>query len=362
MTPGAGPRVAFYAPMKPPHHPVPSGDREMARNLMQIIAAGGAEVTLVSDLRLRDRTGDEAVQAVLRRQAAEETSRLISEMPDCALWVTYHNYYKAPDLIGPAVAKARGIPYVQIESTRANSRLTGPWADFAWAAHQAADAADVIFYLTAYDRETLERDRCGSQALVNLPPFLPSQTLPQPSSLDGPMLAAGMMRDGDKLSSYRIIAQTLRYVSSGWQLEIAGDGPARSDVEALMAPFGNRVTFLGQLDREALSKAYQRASLFLWPGVNEAFGMVYLEAQAHGLPVAAQDRPGVRDILVPDVYPPVQSGPQALADEIDRLLADPVLRARRGGDGMKMIARNHLAPAASARFWEAVRPLLGEET
>lgn len=358
MTAGAGPRVAFYAPMKPPHHPVPSGDREMARNLMQIIAAGGAEVSLVSGLRTRDKSGDEAVQAELRTQAAAEADQLIREMPDCALWVTYHNYYKAPDLIGPAVAKARGIPYVQIESTRAQSRLTGPWADFAWAAHTAADAADVIFYLTDYDRETLERDRCGGQALVHLPPFLPAERLSQPSALTGPMLAAGMMRDGDKLSSYRIIAQALRYVTRGWQLEIAGGGPARAKVEALMAPFGGQVRFLGQLSREELSAAYRRASLFLWPGVNEAFGMVYLEAQSHGLPVAAQDRPGVRDILAPGSYPPPDAGPAALAAEIDRLLADPALRSRRGAAGRKLIARDHLAPAATARFWAAVRPLL----
>ena len=142
MTTGAGPRVAFYAPMKPPHHPVPSGDREMARNLMRIIAADGAEVSLVSELQTRDRSGDTAIQAQLTTAAEAEIARLLHDMPDCALWVTYHNYYKAPDLVGPAVAKARGIPYIQIESTRAKSRLNGPWAAFAHAAHAAADAAD----------------------------------------------------------------------------------------------------------------------------------------------------------------------------------------------------------------------------
>ncbi|PCJ10008.1 MAG: glycosyl transferase family 1 [Rhodobacteraceae bacterium] len=362
MTLGQGKRVAFYAPMKSPHHMVPSGDREMARNLMAIISAGGASVELVSELKTYDKHGDRDVQQGLRAQARDEAARLIRDMPNADLWVTYHNYYKAPDLVGPIVANARGIPYVQIESTRATSRLTGPWADFAQAAHDACDTAEVIFYLTANDLITLDRERYGSQHLVHLPPFLPTDTLPTASPLDGPMLTAGMMRAGDKLASYRLISETLTQLSGDWQLHIAGDGPARPEVEALMAPFGARVTFLGQLDRAQLAEAYIGANLFLWPGVNEAFGMVYLEAQSHGLPVVAQDRPGLRDVLASGLYPTPEDGPQALAAQITEFLKDPALRAKRGATARAMISRSHLAPAATARFWSTVAPLLEAST
>ncbi len=361
MTGGSGRSIAFYAPMKSPHSPVPSGDREIARALMQVIAAGGACVELVSELRIYDKHGQTERQSALRDLARQEVQRLLKDMPPVDLWVTYHNYYKAPDLIGPALARARAIPYVQIESTRASSRLTGPWASFAQSAHDAADAADTIFYFTANDFITLDRDRFGAQALVHLPPFLPLHALPEASTLTGPMLSVGMMRAGDKLSSYRIIAETLSHLQGDWQLEIAGDGPARPEVEALMAPFGRRVRFLGQLARQDLTTAYGRASLFLWPGVNEAFGMVYLEAQAHGLPVVAQDRPGMRDVLAAAHHPAPQDGPEALARQIDRLLSDPALRAQRGMQARHMIEAHHLAPAASACFWQAVTPLLEGE-
>lgn len=362
MTLGQGKRIAFYAPMKSPHHAVPSGDREMARNLMAIISASGASVELVSELRIFDKHGHRDVQQGLRAQARDEAARLIRDMPKVDLWVTYHNYYKAPDLIGPTVAKARGIPYVQIESTRATSRLTGPWADFAQAAHDACDTADVIFYLTANDLITLEREMCGTQQLVHLSPFLPTDTLPAASPLNGPMLTAGMMRSGDKLASYRLIAETLTHLSDDWQLHIAGDGPARPEVEALMAPFGTRVTFLGQLDRAQLAKTYTSASLFLWPGVNEAFGMVYLEAQSHGLPVVAQDRPGLRDVLAPGHYPTPEEGAQALAPQVTLLLDSPSLRAKRGTAARGVISRSHLAPAATARFWSTITPILEAST
>ena len=55
-------RIAFFAPLKAPSHPVPSGDREMARNLMRMLGDHGAEVILASELRLRDGAGDVARQ------------------------------------------------------------------------------------------------------------------------------------------------------------------------------------------------------------------------------------------------------------------------------------------------------------
>lgn len=352
-------RVAFYAPMKPPTHPTPSGDREMARNLIAAISDAGAQVDLVSDLRLHEKHGNPTRQEDLRAQATREADRLIADLPqDTGLWVTYHNYYKAPDLVGPKVCAARGLPYVQIESTRAKSRLTGPWASFAHAAEAACDAADLIFYLTANDLITLDRHRPPHQRLERLSPFLPISDLPPAGSGKGSLLSVGMMRAGDKLASYDIIAQTLPLLTCDWQLEIAGDGPERPTVEALMARFGDRVRFLGQLDRDGLQAAYARNAALLWPGVNEAFGMVYLEAQAAGLPVIAQDRPGLRDVVLPGLLAPVDAGPEALAANTDRVLSDPIQRQARAQEGRDMVAARHLRPAATRTFWRAVTPLL----
>jgi glycosyltransferase involved in cell wall biosynthesis len=357
-------RVAFYAPLKPPGHPVPSGEREMARNLIRAIGAKDTEVDLVSDLRTHDRDGDTLRQAELMRLAEAEVARLQSKLAVTkpSAWVTYHNYYKAPDLIGPRVCSALKLPYVQIESTRAKSRLTGRWSGFAAAAEAASDAADLIFYLTDHDLITLDRDRPPHQKLARLHPFLPAFDLPEAADCDQPgraMLSAGMMRAGDKLASYRIIAETLaRLGTQDWTLDIAGDGPARSQVELLMAPFGARVRFLGQLDRDAMTHAYRNAALFLWPGVNEAFGMVYLEAQSHGLPVVAQDRSGVRDVLAPGPYPPPEAGPEALARQVASLLHAPALRRQLGDAARQHIAQHHLMGAATRSFWSAMAPVM----
>jgi glycosyltransferase involved in cell wall biosynthesis len=333
--------LAFYAPMKPPDHPVPSGDRTIARALIAALEHSGEHVELASRLRVRDGKGDAQAQQDLTKAAEAEVNRVIpvGRAAGWRAWITYHNYYKAPDLIGPAVSRELNIPYVQIESTRARKRLQGPWARFAKAAEYATDAADLVFYFSGRDAIALKRDAPQGQALVHLRPFLPRATLPPASTLDGPMLSVGMMRAGDKLASYRIIADTLALLrAADWRLHIAGDGPERVEVEALMARFGARVTFLGELDAHALAQEYAHASLMFWPGVNEALGQVYLEAQAAGVPVVAQDRPGMRDVLVQGVHPDPKLGHRALADNIDGLLARKAVRTAAAD-----VARGHVA-------------------
>ncbi|WP_345889583.1 glycosyltransferase family 4 protein [Pseudosulfitobacter sp. DSM 107133] len=348
--------VAFYAPLKAPDHPVPSGDRAMARALIAALETGGYAPQLASGLRIYDGRGDAGLQADLMGKAQMETDRLLGsqEAAGWTHWLTYHNYYKAPDLIGPAVCRSLGIPYLQVESTRARKRLTGPWAGFAAASEAACDAADAVLYLTKRDSEALRRDAPEGQRLIHLHPFLARPDLPPQSDLSGPILTVAMMRHGDKLASYRLIAETLRLLTSDWHLDIVGDGPARDEVAALMAPFGDRVHLRGMQTGAALDAFYAEASLLLWPGVNEAFGLTYLEAQAAGIPVVAQDRDGVRDVVV-GVHPAPEDGPEALARNIDALLADPVARAAAGATARAQVAAHHLLPAATRTLTQALQ-------
>ena len=349
--------LAFFAPLKPPTHETPSGDRQMARNLMAALEAAGFAVTLASTLRCRDGAGDAEQQKALIAQAEAEIPALISrgQKQGWRGWVTYHNYYKAPDLLGPQVSAALDIPYVQIESTRARKRLEGPWAKFAQLAETAADSANVIFYLTQRDAEALRRDAPAGQHLAHLAPFLPHEHLPAASACEGPMLSVGMFRKGDKTASYRLIAEALALLqATDWQLHIAGDGDAAAEIRALFAPFGRHVQFLGNVPPRGMGDIYTRASLLLWPGVNEAFGMTYLEAQSHGLPIVAQDRPGVRDVLAPGEYPAPEAGATGLAARIDGLLKDRPHRVSIGKEARAHVAGHHLLPAAARTLREGL--------
>lgn len=334
----------------------------MARNLIAALeCAFSRPVTLASRFRSFEPEGTISAQAGLIAAAAREVDRILQDGTRPVLWVTYHNYYKAPDLIGPAVSAELKIPYVLIEATRARSRLSGPWARFATSAEAASDYARVIFHFTGIDLIALARDRQPKQQVVELPPFLSRQTLPPSSLQTGPMLAVGMMRHKDKLASYALIAATLAELDGlDWQLDVVGDGDARTNVEELFSPFGDRVRFLGARSPEDLEEIYARSGLFIWPGVNEAFGMVYLEAQAAGLPVVAQLRPGVEDVLAPGVYPNPDAGAKGLAEMAKTLLADEPIRRMRGQAARDRIQQRHLLPAAADTLRRTLSPLLAE--
>ncbi len=339
----------------------------MAQGLMAALGdmAGQPQVDLVSEFRSWDGKGDETAQQELLILAEKEITRILAlpESTNWQIWVTYHNYYKAPDLLGPAIAAHLNIPYILIEASRSRKRLNGPWAQFAKLSEAACDAAHSIFYMTDRDRPALEDGRPVGQALLNLPPFLNQKALPAPSLVRGGnrvLLAVGMLRAGDKFASYQVLADTLRLVKSPWVLRIAGDGPQRDQVRALFAEFDNRVEFMGQLSHLQVTAQMTLADLFVWPGVNEAFGMVYLEAQSHGLPVIAQDRPGVRDVIGKGGALVAVDDLQAYAQMIDSFLIDEDRRKLAQSAARHYIKANHLLPAATQQLEQEISRLLKE--
>lgn len=161
-------RVAFYAPLKAPDHPVPSGERTVARLLLRALSVAGFTPEVASSLRTRDPDGSR--HPGLRAASLAEAERLIAayRADPPALWFTYHVYYKAPDWIGPAVSRALGIPYVVAEGSRSPRRASGPHALGHAGAEAALDTADLILVMNPRDRPALEAARPGGQVLADL--------------------------------------------------------------------------------------------------------------------------------------------------------------------------------------------------
>lgn len=358
MPPEPAPRVAFYAPLKHSDHPTPSGDRTIARLMLAALHAAGFAPVVASTLRSLDLAGDPRVQTRLRVEAEAEIVRLAAAPPP-ALWFTYHCHYKAPDLLGPALAAHWAIPYVVAEPSHSPARLTGPWAGFAKAGAAALQAADRLFWTTPRDRAALAA-LVGDGPLVPLPAFLdpgPEPAPKAPGECPLRLLTVAMMRPGDKLASYTALAEALPHVHAPFTLDIIGDGPAASQVHALFA--GLPVRWHGAIhDPARLRAACEAADLLVWPGLGEGVGMLWLEAQAAGLPCLAMDGPAQAAILHPALPRTPPGDPRAFAAAIDAAAADRSALAALGLAARRHVVAHHSLTAAAQTLRATLMPLL----
>jgi len=120
---------------------------------------------------------------------------------------------------------------------------------------------------------------------------------------------------------------------------------------------GFPVKFLGDVSDQELDNVYDQADIFAMTSVNladsiEGFGLVYLEASAHGLPIVAHAVGGVPEAVVDGVtgllVPPHQ--PQLLTAALARLIADPALRRQYGSAGAEWARRYTWKQSAQALF------------
>ncbi len=357
-------RVLLHTPLKPPDHPVPSGDRQMARGLMRLLHRLGHTVTMPALSRVP--AGVPAAQAhlALERCARRQAAHLIRQWRSLPrrhparfdLWFTYHCWYRKPDWLGPIVTRALGLPYVIAEASHAPRRAFGPTRLGHLAAERAICAADLVLTVNPRDWPGVAgRLHPGARQLA-LPPFIDTTPFAAAARDRRPndvpvLLAVGMMRTRDKLCSYRVLAQALGLLEGRpWQAVLVGDGPARPEIEALMAPFGTRINFAGAVSQPALAAFYAKADLYVWPAINEAYGMAFLEAQAAGLPVVAGRTGGVPAVVahgVTGLLTPVGDA-AAFAGAVGRLLDSPDERTRLGRTAASRMASRH-DDAAAAR-------------
>lgn len=117
------------------------------------------------------------------------------------------------------------------------------------------------------------------------------------------------------------------------------------------------VRFFGNLPDDELAGVYERADIFAMTSVNldhsiEGFGLVYLEAAAHGLPVVAHDVGGVSEAVIDGVtgllVPPHR--PAQLAAAFEKLIHDADLRHRLGAAGRERARRTCWRESAAVLF------------
>ncbi|HJO27183.1 MAG TPA: glycosyltransferase family 4 protein [Planctomycetota bacterium] len=228
-----------------------------------------------------------------------------------------------------------------------------------------------LLVASEYMASELRAVGCRRERITLLPYFTNAAT-PLNSAADGPVsqdsraapdppliLTPARLTLPDKGVDYLLTA--LAKLRSPFRALICGDGPARAWLEQKARDEGlaERVQFAGWCSSQELERHYAQAAIVAVPSMwNEPFGIVGIEAMAHGLPVVAFDvggipawlHPGKTGSLVP------RGDTVAFAAALDELLADGDLRRRYGAAGQKRVTAEH----RPARHLESLVALLAQ--
>jgi glycosyltransferase involved in cell wall biosynthesis len=141
---------------------------------------------------------------------------------------------------------------------------------------------------------------------------------------------------------------------------VVGEGPLRAELEVLAEREGvaNHVRFTGRLGTEELEQVYADSDVFVMPSSGEGFGIVFLEAWAHGLPVVAGNRDAAAEFITPTVdgLTVDPSSTEDIAGAILQLLQDSTAARRMGMDGYRQVRQRF----SHQQFCGALQRLLQE--
>lgn len=150
---------------------------------------------------------------------------------------------------------------------------------------------------------------------------------------------------------------------------VVGDGPFRPALENAVRAYGveDAVELRGRVSDAERDQWLERASVFCMPSRipaaglgGEGFGIVYMEAAAHGLPTLGGDVAGARDAVL-DGETGLLVDPSdhlALAGAATELLADPA-RARAMGEAGRGWAEQHAWPLIATKVEALLRRVAG---
>jgi len=249
------------------------------------------------------------------------------------------------------------VQYVHADEVRVRPRLTR------WAVRAAAATIAV----SGYTRD-LVVDLGADPRRVHVIP--PGVELPRESSVargeDPILLTVATFVSPRKGHDVMVRAlPTIRESIPDARWVFIGDGPLRGEIEAGARAAGvdGAVSFLGRVDDAERDRWLDQARVFCMPSRlppegtgGEGFGIVYLEAGAHGLPVIGGRVAGALDAVLDGetgllVDP---EDPEAVAAAAVELLSDRRLADRLGSRG-RLHAEEHAWPRIAARVEALLR-------
>ncbi|MBR2727379.1 MAG: glycosyltransferase, partial [Solobacterium sp.] len=115
---------------------------------------------------------------------------------------------------------------------------------------------------------------------------LTDYTEKETESIPGRILYVGRLIS---LKGLDLLINALKYVQSDYTLHLVGSGEEETALKVLAEEnhVGDRITWCGYLEGQALTKEYREAALFVFPSLEDCYGLVLVEALASGVPIVS---------------------------------------------------------------------------
>lgn len=158
----------------------------------------------------------------------------------------------------------------------------------------------------------------------------------------------------------QFLLPALQAAGVSWPIVIAGDGPLRAALEHEARERGLDVRVLGWIARDEALGWMRHAALLAFPSYGpESLSRVLIEASALGVPIAAMNTGGTRDIIEPGVTGLLSADREAFSRDLARLAGDDRLRASLGAAARRDAHTKFSAPSVVERVEQVYRTLVG---
>ena len=171
-------------------------------------------------------------------------------------------------------------------------------ARFARQAREAAERSDLIIAVSRFTAGQIEALLKVDASRIRVVPHgvhIPSE--PSGSRRQDLVLTVGAIQ---KRKNIGRLVKAFERAPRGWRLAIAGSAEGYGAAEQLQAveqsPRRADIDILGYVTAGKLEALYAQARIFVFPSLDEGFGMPVLEAMAHGVAVIASERSAIPEV------------------------------------------------------------------
>ena len=205
------------------------------------------------------------------------------------------------------------------------------------------EGATAVFALQQHERDEIRRIAPSARTVelpngIDLP--VTNERWHADNLADPVVLFLARLHPRKRVSAFLEMATILSDKGLAARYRVVGpDGGDLVEAQRLVRRYGleDRVTFVGNLQGEAVAREYLNSAVYVLPSVNEPFPMTVLEALGLGVPTVVTDTCFIAPMLE-NSGAAVVSGPQpeVLAGAVEAILRGPELAEQLSRTGMRL--------------------------